>query len=258
MKAGNAMLSKNQIKIIRLLQTKKHRQKYQKFTVEGEKIVREALMECPERLEGIIVNPAIYRREDFSISDRIAWWETDETIMKELSTLQTPPGIIGLVSWPAEERMPSEASWLLYVDGLRDPGNLGTILRTADWFGFRDVLLGPGTVDWSNPKVLQASMGSIFRVRCHAVQPDELSRIWPDHQRFAADMEGMDCRGVRWPEKGILMMGSESHGIHALSSREQVTHVAIKRNPGSRAESLNVATAAGILMSQIAYRLVNS
>ncbi len=175
--------------------------------------------------------------------------------MASMSTLQTPPGILAVVHMPpAVASDPLDDSWILFLDGVRDPGNLGTILRTADWFGYTAVLLGPGCVDWSNPKVIQASMGSIFRIRCLEMSLEQVRKHCPDHPLFAADMHGEDATRMAWPQKGILMMGNESHGLSPADATHPIHHVRIKKDPGSRAESLNVAMAAGILMQMISER----
>lgn len=246
------MISRNQLKMIRTLQTKKHRQKYQKFAVEGEKIVREALQECAERIELILVSNPHFRKQDFPIPPSVIWEETDDIGMKSVSSLQTPPGILAVIRMPeppGTER--TQVPWMLYLDGIRDPGNLGTIIRSADWFGFTTILFGPGCVDWSNPKVIQASMGSVFRITFMEVDLEMVTKCWPDHPLYAGDIAGEDPRKINWPEKGILMLGGESHGLTSLVSSLPVCRLCIKRNPGSRAESLNVATAAGILISMI-------
>ncbi len=247
------MISKSQLKTIRTLQTKKHRQKYQKFAVEGEKIVREALLECPENIELILVSNTQFQKHNLPVPATVPWYETDEGTMKEVSSLQTPPGIMAILNMKEESKPEAIITdWMIYLDGVRDPGNLGTIIRTADWFGFSTLLLGPGCVDWSNPKVLQASMGSIFRVHCLYIEIQQVKQFWPDHHLYAGDLTGQNPSLVEWPERGILIMGGESHGLASVDSGLQVNRICIKKDPGSRAESLNVATAAGILMSMIA------
>ncbi|MCF8237869.1 MAG: RNA methyltransferase [Saprospiraceae bacterium] len=249
------MLSRSQLKTIRALQTKKHRQKYQKFTVEGEKIVREALLECPDQIESIIAVSGQFERHQFPVSGSISWIETDEHSMALLSSLQTPPGIIAVVNNVSPTVISTGTDpWMIFLDGVRDPGNMGTILRTADWFGYTTVLLGPGCVDVQNPKVIQASMGSIFRINCLELTLEDVQTRWPNHPLFAADMLGTDATSVQWPDKGILVMGNESHGLTLKPTSVQWNRVCIHKNPGSRAESLNVAMAAGILMQLITDR----
>lgn len=249
------MLTKNQIKLLRALGSRKHRQKYHKFIAEGEKLVREAIREWPDRVEFVVVDPeACHQMASFHQSD-IPCIQVDSKVMDQISGMETPPGVLCLVSAPEDGLdEPELQNWMLYLDGVRDPGNLGTIIRTADWFGMRTVVLGPGCADWMNPKVVQASMGSIFRVTCPEMTVDELLAKHPGYELTVAVMDGEAVGSFRFPDKGIIVMGSESHGISRETIDKARHKVTINKNPDSRAESLNVATAAGILMDRICFR----
>jgi TrmH family RNA methyltransferase len=143
---------------------------------------------------------------------------------------------------------------VLALDGISDPGNLGTMIRTADWFGIKDIICGTGTADCFAPKVVQAAMGSLFRLKFHYA---ELSSFINDHHInkqmpiLVADGKGDKVSVIKNPGHGLLVIGSESHGVSDALMRLADIKVAIPRHRGSVAESLNAGVACAILLSHL-------
>lgn len=169
-------------------------------------------------------------------------------LMRQISAMSTPPGVLALCKMPERQTLPDNLTGLkvFYLDGIRDPGNLGTILRIADWFGLDWVLMSPDSVDLYNPKVLHASMGSVFRVKSAIVEPMELRQL-SGVSLFVCDTNGKNIYTITKPIDGILILGNEASGVsHELKlSASDVLSIPGERSLG--AESLNVATAAAIL-----------
>jgi TrmH family RNA methyltransferase len=224
---------------------------YHKFIAEGEKILREAIMECPDLIEMIVIQEGLPPIKDLRFPDHIPVYYLKQPEFDKISQLTNTPGILCIIRMPDwNQALSLKKRWLIYLDGIRDPGNLGTILRTADWFGFQTILLSSDSVEWSNPKVIQSAMGSIFRTTCFYGTLEEFITQRPGIKVFAADMNGTDITSFQPPDEGILVLGSESRGISA-ATKLLSTPITITKNSRSRAESLNVAIAAGILFSKI-------
>lgn len=167
--------------------------------------------------------------------------------LERISFQDQPQSVLVLARIPANNAPIPSQGWALALDGIRDPGNLGTLLRTAHWFGAAGVYLSPGCVDRFNPKVVQASMGSLFHLACKVLDPGE----WPSDASqplWGADAHGLDLRELDFPPNGILVIGSESHGI----SEEVGARLAQRCRIGGaeQTESLNAAVAAGILLAK--------
>ncbi|WP_317192154.1 RNA methyltransferase [Robertkochia sediminum] len=169
--------------------------------------------------------------------------------LQQMSALKTPAGVLGVFRIPAQEE-PLSSGVVLALDDVRDPGNLGTIIRLCDWFGIPQLLCSPNTVDCYNPKVVQATMGSLSRVRmAYKDLPEFLAH--DERPVYIADMDGINTYEASWPEELILVMGNEANGL-SEAVRELATGVlSIPRfGEGNRTESLNVATATAILLSE--------
>ena len=161
-------LSKSDVKYIKSLGIKKYRQKYNKFVVEGDKMVQELLQQERFSVESLFALPSWLEKTAVVAGKRADRCEAvSEQQLAQLSQLSSPHQALAVVDIPAAAdcQLP-EDGWSLYLDGLQDPANLGAILRVADWFGIRKLVLGPGTVDLYSPKTIQASMGSFLRVSC--------------------------------------------------------------------------------------------
>ena len=236
------MISKNEIKEIRALGQKKFREERGLFVVEGEKLVEEALR------SGFDV-VAHYRVEDIGA----------ET-MARISQLTHPSPALAVVRRPAPvEPVIDPDELVLALDGVRDPGNLGTILRIADWFGFRQVLASPDTVECYNPKAVQATMGAIFRVRVHYCDLPALLRcpVKPGMTNvYGTFLEGDNIYQAPLTRGGILVMGSEADGVSPEVAAAVDRKLFIPPFPADAhtSESLNVAVATAICCSEFRRR----
>ena len=231
------MLTNARIKQLRSLKEKKFRDECGQFLVEGEKMVQEALGSGFQVIEVI--------RED-------------PDIMARISNMTTPPPVIAVVARPAPRSMRVDHELCLGLDSVRDPGNMGTLLRLADWFGIRRIFASMDCVEIYNPKVVQASMGSIFRVEtAYCDLPELCGRFraagMPVYGTF---MDGDDVYSSTLAREGLLIMGSESFGIGAEVAALCSTrlHIPSFAPEGKGPESLNVATAAAIILSEFRRR----
>ena len=237
------MISKNGIKDIKALGQKKFRDERGLFVVEGEKLVAEALQSGWDVV-------AHYRVEDIG-----------EETMARISQLAHPSPALAVVRQPAAEPLAIEPDELvLALDGIRDPGNLGTILRIADWFGIRNVLASEDTVECFNPKVVQATMGAIFRVRVHYC---DLVRSFASLRMTGGDipvygtfLDGKDIYETPLTRGGVIVMGSEADGITPEVAKTVTRRLFIPPYPrdARTSESLNVAVATAITCAEFRRR----
>lgn len=233
------------IHLAKLLQTAKQRRKEGLFLVEGEKTFIEAV-EARLVLHTVFATPdfyEVYPEIKASMSERA--FVVDEPELATIGTLAANKSVIGLFKIPDEK--PLDLSGVtIALSGVSDPGNLGTIIRIADWYGIKSVVASNDTVDVYNPKTISATMGSFARVGVHYADLDEFFANYSDMPVIAADMRGKNARSFSFPKRGILLLGSESHGI-AEELQDAITDtVTIPRIGG--AESLNVAVAGAIIL----------
>lgn len=235
------MLSKNQIKIITRLKQKKYRQQEGFFVAEGIKVINELLASSFKIHQ-------LYTTESFNNS---AITETiiTEAELKKISFLTTPNKALAVFNVSKPELV-STNNLVLALDDVRDPGNLGTIIRLCDWFGIKNLVCSIGTVDCYNPKVIQATMGSITRVNINYLDLNTfLSKV--EVPVLGAFMDGENVYKNKLPEKGILVLGNEANGISKSIEALVTKRIAIPRFGELQAtESLNVATAGAILLSE--------
>lgn len=243
------MLTKAQIKHLQGLKLKKYRQNYGDFVIEGEKLVTEALLESvyPDL---IIATPEWLAQHAGRIPEQVGIAEASMRDIEKISSLSTPQPVMALVkkrSYTIAD-LQVRGQWLLALDGIQDPGNFGTLLRTADWFGVHGVVCSADTVELYNPKVIQSTMGSIFRMPVVYTDLAEWLSGLPVH-RYAAVLHGDPLNGRHFAQEGVLVIGSESHGITpaVLAACDQTVSIA----GYGRSESLNAGIAAGILMYEI-------
>ncbi len=234
------MISKNRIRFINALSQKKQRIETNRFIIEGEKMVQEAVQWIPDLIENI------YATSDFVISSQHSMILPEEITVKELkeiSTLTTPNKALAICKIPENKSV--DSSLIICLDGIQNPGNMGTILRLADWFGIKDVVCSKNTVDCYNPKVLQATMGAIFRVHVHYVDlNDFLSNT--ELPVYGALLEGENLFTKHYERKGIIVLGNEGNGISEDIKKHIQNAITIPRF--GEAESLNVATAGAIIL----------
>lgn len=239
-------LTANQIKFIHSLKLKKNRSAHRLFIAEGEKIVRE-LLGSTFRIRNIYATqPESFAAENATI-ERVS-----EKELSRISALSTSNKVLAVVEMPSLNFDSSTAltELVLAVESINDPGNLGTLIRIADWFGIRHIICSPDTVEVYNPKTIQASMGSIARVQLHYLDLPSLFSSYKSGEApvYGALLEGASIYESKKGDSGFLLFGSESHGI----SDELLPHITqklmIPRIGG--AESLNVAVAAGIFCAE--------
>ncbi|CCQ09655.1 RNA methyltransferase, TrmH family [Pseudoalteromonas luteoviolacea B = ATCC 29581] len=239
------MASKNQLKLIRALGQKKFRKQYGQYLVQGEKNVLE-LLSAGGKVDALFATPQFIEqyKELFSHFDVI---ETNDEQLSKASTLVSNNAAVAIVPMPEDQ--PIDASkWVLALDGVSDPGNLGTIIRVADWYGFKQVVLSESCADQYNPKVISATMGSFVRV--HAVRTS-LCGFLKNYNGpiYGAFLAGENVHKTPFGDQGVLVMGSESHGI-SEEIGQYITHKVTIPAFGA-AESLNVAMATGIIVDNI-------
>ncbi|WP_367330439.1 TrmH family RNA methyltransferase [Sphingobacterium multivorum] len=243
------MLSKAQISLITSLQNKKYRKQHGLFIVEGIKSVMEFISSSYE-VESIFYTGDANTKVG-KISHNIKSYELTDTEFQKISTLKSPQGILALVKLPLPQKIvPSNLKnkFSLVLDDVQDPGNLGTIIRTAEWFGIEHIICSIGTVDAYNPKVVQATMGSLARLQIHYT---DLTDFIPATglKVYGALLNGQSIYQTVWANEGLIVMGNEGNGI----SDEIIALIdqAITIPRIGQAESLNVAVATTIFCSEI-------
>ena len=234
------MLSKNQIKFITSLHQKKYRDKHKLFIAEGYKTILEFLD------SGIQLHE-LYTTEPFNSDAKHILINENE--LKKISTLKTPNKALAIFEKP-EQALLDSSQLILALDDVRDPGNLGTIIRLCDWFGIKDLVCSIGTADCYNPKVVQASMGSLARVNITYLDLDNFLKENISN-RFGTFMDGVNVYQTELPKTGVLVMGNEANGISSEVEALLDYRIAIPRfGELQETESLNVATATAILLSE--------
>jgi RNA methyltransferase, TrmH family len=243
------MISKQQLKQIQSLKIKKYRQSYNEFVIEGEKLIREALQESMP-VKYILATHAWMQSSTDVFFKHVEVFEISDKQMQQVSSLSTAPQVLAIVGRPANNDFDTAdiTNWCIALDGINDPGNLGTILRSADWFGIKIIFCSDDCVDSYNPKAIQASMGSLFRVQVYYVNLyDTLKSI--SLKKYAAVLSGKNIMNEALEEKGIIVIGNESHGISSAVLSVCDEHITI---PGQgNAESLNAAVACSIILSHL-------
>lgn len=237
------MLSKNQIKLITSLQQKKQRIAHQLFFAEGIKVIQE-LVESKFELVHLFTT-----QNDFHEVPNNKKISITESELKKITALATPNTCLAVFNIP-NEKMILETGLILALDAIRDPGNLGTILRLCDWFGIDQLICSKETVDIYNPKVVQATMGSIARVNLSYI---DLESFISQTQLpvFGTFMDGTNIYKTDLPQKGIIIMGNEANGISPEIEKLVKNRLSIPRfGTLQKTESLNVATATAIVLSE--------
>ncbi|ALM06436.1 RNA methyltransferase [Sediminicola sp. YIK13] len=236
------MVVKSQIKFIKNLQQKKYRNEHKLFVVEGIKLVRE-LLDSDFEVYGI------YTTDLGLLQDTEDVEHISESELQKMSGLKSPNKILAVFHFPTEREL-KVADWTVVLDDVRDPGNLGTIIRLCDWFGIDRLVCSLNTVDCFNPKTLQATMGSVSRV--NIIYTDVIQFLKKTEVPvYGAFMDGTTVYKEAFPEKGILVMGNEANGVSAEVEALIAKKIAIPQFGKSNTESLNVATATAILLNEI-------
>lgn len=243
------MLSKSQVSLLQSLQHKKFRKEHGLFLVEGLKSINEFLQSA-YTIQTIYHTPAIAPKL-LKLSHKINTIEISLTIIEKISSLKTPADVIAVVKmpeWPVLKPVSLRNNFSLVLDGLQDPGNMGTIIRTADWFGIGNIICSEDTVDVYNPKVVQATMGSLSRVNVHYTGLAAVLST-ADIPVYGALLDGDDIYDTTFGTEGLIVMGNEGNGL-----RPEIINLISKAVTIPRigtAESLNVAIATAIFCSEI-------
>ena len=247
------MLTNNKIKLIKSLDKKRERVEAGCFVVEGEKMVRELLMSRFETIEVFAVQqyidelPANLKRN----AEITAVGERD---LERISFLKTPNKAVALVKLPEKQPLSDLSGLNIALDNVQDPGNLGTIVRTAAWFGIGNVFCSPDTVDVYNPKVIQSTMGAIFKVNVTYCDLAELAATARKAgiSMFGTRLDGENLYAAKLPKNAIVVMGNESKGLSAAISALMDSNLKIPSYapPIADMESLNVSVATAIVCAE--------
>jgi TrmH family RNA methyltransferase len=250
---------KQQLKQIQSLHQKKYRYIHQLFLAEGHKIVEEVI-NAGYPLKEIYALPSwIDRHEKIIHEKKISITSLTQQEMQKISNLESAQDVIAICKFPSSLPPKLEkGSFYLFIDSIRDPGNLGTIIRTADWFGVKHIFLTEDTVEWTNPKVIQATMGSFVRVLAETVKiPDFFNSIKGELPLYAADIHGESIYNDENFHSGILIVSNESRGLSPQIKPYVDKKISIPRfhTENDRGpESLNAAVACGIILGEIMRR----
>jgi len=258
------MISSARSKLLRSLQHKKYRDQHLLFLVEGEKMVRELTANAPDqrfRIREIYATPQWIDRnaEEVQFTD-IELVEATQAEIKKVSTLVSPQPVVALVSRPdckleMEELLPTP---VLAFESIRDPGNLGTIIRTADWYGMYHIVCSPDSTDVFNPKVVQSTMGAFARVKVHYLDLRTLldSPVLKEKAVYGTYLEGENIYETQLEPAPLILFGNESHGLSDQLDKHIQHRISIPSfsTKGKGSESLNVASSVAVLCSEIKRR----
>lgn len=236
------MISNNELKYIQSFAHKKHWAEETVYIIEGPKLLEEALKaNCA--IEKIYATSAWLHQQDLL---GVPVETVDEVMLARMSQLNTPNQVIALVNKQQRVLAPFDKTFTLLLDGIQDPGNLGTIIRTADWFGIQQIIVTSDTASSYNPKVIQSTMGSCFRVM---VEVADLETVLANNKLpvLGALLTGETVYKTPLPAIGFMLIGNESKGIRENLKQFITNPIAIPKFGG--AESLNAAVATGILLS---------
>lgn len=237
------MVSKNQIKLITSLQQKKYRKEHKLFFAEGKKVIHE-LINASFQLEFLFTTEGSFSGVN---PDKINL--VSEAELKKISALSTANDCLAVFKIP-EQKKNTESGLIVALDDIRDPGNLGTIIRLCDWFGIKELVCSEETVDIFNPKVVQATMGSISRVNINYVNLENFINN-TKLSVFGTFMDGENIYKSTLPNEGIIIMGNEANGISPAIEKAVKNRISIPRfGDLQQTESLNVATATAIILSE--------
>jgi RNA methyltransferase, TrmH family len=243
------MLVKSKLKYIQTLGQKKFRQEERIFIAEGPKIVAELLQARKQAVTEIYAVKE-WIEENTELLKQVNCTEITEQELERISQLSTPNKVIALVQQFEEPAgIVTKDRVTLVLDAVQDPGNLGTIIRIADWFGITQIVCSEDSADVYNPKVVQATMGSIARVNVAYMDLEEWLGAQEDISIYAAMLGGMDITEMKRINEGIIVIGNESKGISQGLLKMADTKITIPKK--GNAESLNAAIATGIILSHL-------
>ena len=247
-------MTANELKRLTALHVDKFRKEQQSFLVEGPKLLEE-LLRSKFTIKAIYALPEWIDAAE-NIPKRVDVVKISPKELSRISQLKTPNQLVTEVMMKNNQQPPpSGKDWIIALDDISNPGNLGTIIRTADWFGIRDIVCSSTCADCYNPKVIQATMGSFTRVNVFYTDLEQwLSDETPKTPVYGADMSGCSIYDAEISENGILLIGNESHGI----SKNLHPHILKKiKIPayGGGAESLNASIATAVILAELRRRI---
>ena len=244
------MLVKSKVKYIQSLGQKKFRQSEGLFLAEGPKLVTELLQEVPQLVQEVFAT-ADWMEENGGLLKQLNCMPVNEAMLEKISLLSTPNKVVALVKQFEEaSNIDLKNQIVLALDGIQDPGNLGTIIRIADWFNVRQIVCSLDTAELYNPKVVQSTMGSIARV---GVVYKNLAEWLPAAKKevciYATALDGINVASDKKINEGVIIIGNESKGVNPILL--QMANVKLNINRKGKAESLNAAVATGIILSHL-------
>lgn len=246
------MLSKNQIKEIQSLQLKKFRESKKQFIAEGVKTVLEIIEQAPLLLEEIFATRDFIEKHKIILRKlNFKFTEISEQELKKISLQSTPSGVIAICNYfkQTAQTFDFENHFAFYLDDVRDPGNMGTIIRLADWFGATTLFCSPESCDLYNPKVIQSTMGAFMRIKCVYISLEDLLEKQKIKLVYGAVLNGKNLYKEKL-ENGLILIGNEANGI-SESNIKLITHkLTIPANQNNGSESLNAAMATSIIASE--------
>ncbi|MDO9000811.1 MAG: RNA methyltransferase [Bacteroidota bacterium] len=253
------MLSKNQIKEIQSLHLKKQRDSHKLFIVEGIKSVAEVLSQEPSIIS------KIYATKDFILNNsiqleqnKISCEEITETDLQKISLQNNPNQVLGICNYfiDSEEEVDFQKEFSFFLDDIRDPGNFGTIIRLADWYGVTTVYCSPASCDFYNPKVIQATMGAFMRIRVVYCELNELLKKQKVEYIYGAVLTGENIYDEKL-KNGLVIIGNEANGISDANLKLINKPITIPSHRTNGTESLNAAMATAIITSEFFRQLKN-
>jgi TrmH family RNA methyltransferase len=246
------MLSKSRLKYIQSLAHKKFREASPEFIIEGPRIVEEFLINRPDLINDIYTLPewAAGAKRLLSSVDPKKIIHVSEMELGKISVLATPNQVFAVVrklSYPEAPTVNNQ--FTLVLDNIQDPGNMGTIIRTADWFGISQVVCSNDSAELYNPKVIQSTMGSILRVKVFYMDIENWIGKLKEIPVYCTALHGKNLFEMEPVKEGLMIIGNESKGVRPSIIQAATEKITIPRFGG--AESLNAAVAAGIVMAQL-------
>ncbi len=242
------MVSKAKIKYLKSLQVKKYRKQEQSFVVEGTKSVQELLNSSFETIWVGGTENFLLAHSKQLFSKEIETAEVSVNELAQLGSFQTNESVIAIARMKQDSLPELENEFTLVLDDLRDPGNVGTIIRTADWYGIKNIIASEETADFYNPKTISSTMGSFCRVNFFYTNLNEFLSQYK-LPVFGAFMDGADVHQLNFGKSGLIVIGNESNGISEEVSQFVQQRITIPKIGG--AESLNAGIATGIILDNI-------
>jgi RNA methyltransferase, TrmH family len=245
------MISKSQIKQVSALHLKKYREEEKLFIAEGKKIAVELVKQSPALVNHVYATTEfISENTNLLHSSNVSFTEISEVELKKISTQTTPNAVLVVCRYPDHEKIKPELTkqFSLYLDDIRDPGNLGTLLRLADWFGMKEIFCSPNSTELYNPKTVQSSMGAFLRVKVNYIELKDLLR----EEKFPVYGAVLDGKNIYKEQlrHGLIVIGNEANGI-TIENLSLITHpITIPSAASNGTESLNAAVASSIICSE--------